>query len=147
MTPRIIDGPPDPPTPWIPSPRLALAVQNILGDVHRLMRRVKRQPIEDADDWTPDFSGDCQGRVAAAMITLASCRVPIASMRGYTGGAHIDKVPPKWKSHAILGVCIEAAPAPVVYVLDDNQEGIRTLHWMQTNALYKSMAPRMRIEP
>lgn len=148
MTPRIIDGPPNDPQPWIPSPRVSLALPSIIADVHRLMRRVKRDATAPSvDDWTPDFSGDCQARVSAAMVALKLAGVPTFCMRGYTGGAYIGRSKLRWQSHAILGVCIEAAPKPVIYVLDDNQEGVRTLHWMQTNALYKSMSPRMRMEP
>lgn len=149
MTPRIIDGPPDEPHAWTPPDRLAPAVQNIIGDVHRLMCRIKRQIVVDANDWTPDLDGDCQQRVAAGMIVLSMAGFPFQCMRGYTGGAYLgrSKTNAKWQSHAVLGVAIQAAPAPVIYVLDDNQEGVRTLVWMQTNKLYRSMSPRMRMEP
>ena len=145
---NIIDGWSDP-TPWTPPDRIAPAVQNILGDVHRLMRRIKRGPADHSDIWGAGFEYDCQGRVAAAMGTLSMAGFPLSCMRGYTGGAYLgrSKISAKWQSHAVLGVCIHAAPKPVIYVLDDQQEGVRTLHWMQTNALYKSMSPRMRMEP
>lgn len=149
MTPLIIDSAPVEPMPWTPPDRLAPAVQNIIGDVHRLMRRIKRQIVVNADDWTPDLDGDCQQRVAAGMIVLSLAGFPLSCMRGYTGGAYIgrSKTNARWISHAVLGVAIQAAPKPWIYVLDDQQEGVRTLHWMQTNKLYKSMSPRMRMEP
>lgn len=145
---RIIDGPPSDPKPWIPSPRVSLALPSIIADVHRLMRRVKRDATAPSvDDWTPNYAGDCQNRVVASMLTLYMAGVPRDVMRGYTGGAYIGRSKLRWQSHAVLGVCIQAAPKPVIYVLDDQQEGIRTLHWMQTNKLYKSISPRMRMEP
>lgn len=75
--------------------------RDVLVAVHTIMR-VAPWRDDHANDWTPDFTRDCQGKVSAAMQTLWLAGFPLSCMRGYVGGTTVDGKTYDW--HAVLVV-------------------------------------------